>query len=61
MPPANAMASTMASALPVASFQLCLQLFSSALANAAMVAPFPEKDQWSLVFQFQDTAQFVYT
>ena len=60
------MVSAMATALPSIAFQLCLQLsaFYSALANAlenaAMVASFLEKDQWSLVFQVQDTAQFIY-
>ena len=33
---------------------------ASALENTAMVASFLEKDQWSLVSQVQDTAQFIY-
>ena len=33
---------------------------ASALENTAMVASFLEKDQWSLGFQVQDTAQFIY-
>ena len=37
-----------------------LSALASALENTAMVASFLEKDQWSLVFQVQDTAQFIY-
>ena len=42
------------------SFLFSFAFSSGALENTVMVASFLEKDQWSLVFQVQDTAQFIY-
>ena len=58
-PVARNSSNALASAPPSPASALSSAL-ASALANAATVASFLENDQWGLVFQIQDTTQFVH-